>query len=55
MTNLSQIARTATAAIGALIISTACIAAAVGPATGNAASPATYAAAQTSASVQANA
>lgn len=55
MTNLTQIARTATAAIGALVISTACIAAAVGPATGNPATPATYAAAQTSASVQADA
>ncbi|MBX3561420.1 MAG: hypothetical protein KF780_06360 [Sphingomonas sp.] len=49
MTKLNQIARTATAAIGALVISTACVAAAVGPATGNAAAPVAYA----SASVQA--
>lgn len=32
MTSMSQIARTATATVGALLISTACIAAAIGPA-----------------------
>jgi hypothetical protein len=45
MTKLNRIARTAAAAIGALVISTACIAAAVGPATGTAAAPAAYASA----------
>ncbi len=56
MTNLTQIARNATAAIGALVISAAFVTAAVGPAAGGGNSaPATYAAAQISASVQAQA
>ena len=32
MTNFTNLTRTATAAVGALLISTACVAAAVGPA-----------------------
>ena len=44
----------ATAAIGALVISTACVAAAVGPATSVGQGTTSYAAAQVSSSVQAN-
>jgi len=50
MTNFS-ISRIATAAVGALVISTACIAAAVGPAAAGQGASA-YAAVQTSASAQ---
>ena len=52
MINLSNFRRIATAAVGALVISTACVAAAVGPAA-SAGQPATYAA--LTASAQANA
>ena len=56
MANFTNIQRSATAAVGALIISTAFIFAAVGPAAVAAQSPAaTYAAAQLPVSVQADA
>ena len=55
MANFTNIRRSAAAAIGALVISTACIGAAVGPATAQAQSPAGYAALQVPASAQANA
>ena len=56
MTNFSNFTRSALAAVGALVISTAFIVAAVGPAAATAQSPAaTYAAAQLPVSVQADA
>ena len=56
MINFSTIQRSATAAVGALVISTAFIAAAVGPAAATAQSPAaTYAAVELPVSVQADA
>lgn len=55
MANFTNIQRSAIAAVGALVISTACIGAAVGPGTASAQTPAAYAALQAPASVQANA
>ena len=55
MVNFTNIQRSATAAVGALVISTAFIAAAVGPAAATAQSPATHAAVQLPVSVQADA
>lgn len=56
MVNFTNIHRTVTAAVGALVISTACIAAAVGPAAASGQSSAAgYAALQVPASAQANA
>ena len=52
MTNIRNFHRIATAAVGALVISTACVAAAVGPAA-SAGQPVSYAA--ITASAQANA
>ena len=47
MVNFTNIRNAATAAVGALVISTACIAAAVGPATSAGQTQATYAAVNT--------
>ena len=47
MVNFTNIRHAATAAVGALVISTACIAAAVGPATSAGQTQATYAAVHT--------
>ena len=55
MANFTNLSRIATAAVGALVISTACIAAAVGPAATAARSQTVSAAAQPQVSVQANA
>ena len=52
MTNFTNFTRTATAAVGALILSTAFITAAVGPATSAASGSAGYAAVQVPVSVQ---
>ncbi len=54
MFDFTSFQRIATAAVGALVISTACVAAAIGPAAAGT-SPAAYAALQVSASVQASA
>jgi hypothetical protein len=54
MINFGNFHRIATAAVGALVISTACVAAAVGPAA-SAGQPVAYAALQVPASAQANA
>ena len=53
MINLGNIHRIATAAVGALVISTACVAAAVGPAASAGQTQAVYAALQSPASTQA--
>jgi hypothetical protein len=55
MVNFTNFNRIATAAVGALVISTACIAAAAGPAYAVAPSPVAFAAADAPVSVQANA
>ena len=56
MVNFTNFNRIATAAVGALVISTACVAAAVGPGASAGRSPAaSYAAVQVPASAQANA
>jgi len=55
MVNFTNFNRTATAAIGALVISTAFIAAATGPAYAVEPAPASFASVQTPLSVQANA
>jgi hypothetical protein len=54
MINFNDFHRIATAAVGALVISTACVAAAVGPAA-SAGQPVAYAATSVTASAQANA
>ena len=54
MINFTTFNRIATAAVGALVISTACVAAAVGPAA-SVGQPVAYAATSVSASAQANA
>jgi hypothetical protein len=53
MANFTNFNRIATAAVGALVISTACVAAAVGPATAAGQSNVSYAEVQVPASVQA--
>jgi len=53
MVNFSTFQRIATAAVGAFILSTACVAAAVGPAASVETSSASYAAAQVQVSAQA--
>ncbi len=55
MVNFTNFNRIATAAVGALVISTACIAAAAGPAYAVAPSPVAFAAADAPVSVQAHA
>ena len=55
MVNFTNIQRSAAAAVGALLISTAFVAAAVGPATSVGQGTTSYAAAQVTSSVQANA
>ncbi|HEV2866414.1 MAG TPA: hypothetical protein VGX37_07850 [Allosphingosinicella sp.] len=55
MVNFTNINRIATAAVGALVISTACVASAVGPAAANDSPAVGYAAVQVPASAQANA
>ena len=55
MANFTNFNRIATAAIGALVISTACVVAAAGPAYAVGQSPAGYAVVETPVSAQANA
>ncbi len=55
MVNFTNFNRIATAAVGALVISTACIAAAAGPAYAVEPAPVSFASAQAPISVQANA
>ncbi|MGZ8997680.1 MAG: hypothetical protein ACXW2T_02380 [Allosphingosinicella sp.] len=55
MVNFTNFNRIASAAVGALVISTACIAAAAGPAYAVEPGPVSYAAAQVPVSVQAHA
>lgn len=56
MVNFTNIRRTVTATVGALVISTACVAAAVGPAAApGQGAPASYAALEVPASAQATA
>ena len=55
MINFSNFHRIATAAVGALVISTACVAAAVGPAASAGQTTIAYAALEVPASAQANA
>ena len=55
MVNFTNFQQIVTAAVGALVISTACVAAAVGPATSAGQGTASYAAAQVTTSAQATA